>query len=335
MTQANIPGASLGIVIATRNRPESIRECLRNIGMQTVLPHQVVVVDSSSGRDTRNVVQSDADNRGYPCHYEFSPISSAAVQRNIGVSLTQSEIVLLLDDDVILEPDFIAEILAVFRSHGSANLGGVSGTISNQVYTDPRGLNRLLLGLCLGRISGSFAGQVLGPAVNFLPADGKDLVQQVEWLPTTCTAYPRDIFLAHRFEETFEGYSFAEDLHLSTRIGRAYRLMNTTRARVFHADLGKDTHRDWRALGESQVRNRHLIMTDVLQRNRLIDHIRLFAFEMIYSPIAWLAAGASAARVSTLAHLLRGKLRGFSRAWGNATPQAAACAVTKASSGRS
>ncbi len=331
MSQIDESELSLGIVIATRNRPESIRACLQTINTQTVLPETVVVVDSSANQETREVLESVTGKVQFACVYQFSSVASAAVQRNVGVNLCGAAIILLLDDDVVLEPNFCEEILQVFRANGGQRLGGVSGTISNQVYSDPRGLNRILLGMCLGRFKGSFAGRVLGPAVNFLPADSPDLVQQVEWLPTTCTAYPRDVFLAHRFEETFEGYSFAEDLHLSTRIGRTHRLMNTTRARVFHADLGKDTHRDWVALGESQVRNRFLIMTGVLGRKRILDHARLFAFEMVYSSVAWLAAGASAARISILARLLRGKVNGFSKSWGSERPPASTCAVTKTS----
>jgi hypothetical protein len=228
--------------------------------------------------------------------------------------LSQAAVLLFLDDDVVLEPDFVAEIEVVFRSNDDF-LGGVSGTIKNCVFVEPRGLNRLILGVCLGRLTGNLAGRVVGPAVNFIPADGTNVVQEVEWLPTTCTGYRRKVFLDHLFEETFTGYSFAEDVHLSTRIGRRFRLLNTTRARIFHADLGKDTHRDWAALGESQVRNRHLIMTAVLARKRLVDHFRLFAYEMLYCPLAWLAAGPGSRRLSKLKQLLLGKLRGFWNIW--------------------
>lgn len=306
---------TVGVVIATRNRPACIRECLKSLDCQTILPDAVVIVDSSDGFETRDVIDSLSGVLRYGCQYRTSSIASAAQQRNLGAESVEADLILFLDDDVVLEPEFIREMLAVFLSEKDHRLAGVSGTISNQVYSDPKGLNRFLLGLCLGRFSGSFAGKVLGPAVNFLPADGGTPVQSVEWLPTTCTAYRREIFLAYRFESTFEGYSFAEDVQLSTRIARDYRLLNTTRARVFHADLGKDTHRDWVALGESQVRNRHLIMTRVLGRDTLSDHLRLFAYEIIYTSLAWMAAGTKSADLMKLASLIRGKVKGFLKIW--------------------
>jgi glycosyltransferase involved in cell wall biosynthesis len=311
---------TIGVVIATCDRPDPLRACLLSLDRQTVLPDQTIIVDSSSGEETRNLTGELRGSLRYGFEYRHSPISSAARQRNLGVELLSSDLILFLDDDVVLEPGFIEEILAVFNGGADGRLAGVSGTIANQVYSEPRGLNRLLLGVCLGQLHGSFAGKVLGPAVNFLPADGADAAQDVEWLPSTCTSYRRDVFLAYRFENTFQGYSFAVDVHLSTRIGRKYRLVNTTRARVYHADLGKDTHRNWVALGESQVKNRHLIMTAVLGRTRLSDHIRLFWYEMVYTPLAWLAAGAGLSRWKTLGSLLRGKVNGFLNIWTARTP---------------
>jgi GT2 family glycosyltransferase len=309
------PRLTIGAVIATRNRVEPLRACLQSIDIQKVLPNRTIIVDSSPGPETKDLIESLQGKLQFPCEYRFSPIASAAQQRNLGAEIADSDLVLFLDDDVVLESDFISEILAVFKSEADERLAGVGGTISNSVYSNPKGLNRLLLGLCLGRFTGSYAGKVLGPAVNFLPCDGVELIQPVEWLPSTCCAYRRDIFLAYQFENTFKGYSFAEDVHLSTRIARAYRLLNTTRARVFHADLGRETHRDWAALGESQIKNRHLIMTAVLGKNAVSDHLRLFGYEIIYTSLALLANGMGPVSRARLAGLVSGKLRGFLKIW--------------------
>jgi glycosyltransferase involved in cell wall biosynthesis len=306
---------SVGIVIATYNRPEPLSTCLSSINAQSILPGESIIVDCSEGCETRDMIDGLRGSLQYECRYLRSAVASAAEQRNLGAEIVSSDLILFLDDDVILEPDFVHGIVKAFQSRVDGRLAGVSGTITNQVYSDPKRLNRLLLGLCLGQFSGSFAGKVLGPAINFLPADVGQTIQEVEWLPTTCTAYRRDVFLENRFETTFHGYSFAEDVHLSTRIAQKYVLANTTKARAFHSDLGKDTHRNWSALGESQVKNRHLIMTAVLGRNRFVDHLRLFCYEMIYCPIALLAAGASDGRWEKLVSLLRGKIRGFWKIW--------------------
>ena len=116
------------------------------------------------------------------------------------------------------------------------------------------------------------------------------------------------MFLRHEFA-AFEGYSFAEDVHLSARIAKTHTLLNTTAARLFHEDLGQLTHKNWRAIGESVFWNRHLIMTAVLGRVKLSHYLRLLFFELVYSPIAYMAGGVSSRRILNQIQLCAGKSR--------------------------
>lgn len=321
---AKAPGSrslSCSVVIATRNRPEPLASTLKSLNGQNILPATVVVVDSSDGEATAQVVAGLRESFGCQMVYQHTTIRSAARQRNIGAERESSDVVLFLDDDVDLEPACLEEILKVFESDPAGKVGGVSATISNEVYTDPRGLNRMLLAVCLGKWRGTYAGRLLGPAVNFLPADIPETVQRTEWLPSTCTAYRRDVFLKYRFAE-FEGYSFAEDVDLSSRVAKQYQLLNTTKARIVHHGLGKDTHRDWRTLGKSMVLNRYGIMAHTMERHGLLDHFRLFWYEVCYTSMAWLAAGANAGRLRTLSQLVAGKISGFLSVWMGRGPKA-------------
>lgn len=303
-----------GVVIATRNRPEPLRRCLDSFLIQTRSVERVLIVDSSDTDATRSLI-SEFQDRIAGLEWIRSPFASAARQRNLGTSRLDTDIVIFLDDDVVLDPSFVAEIMNVFEdSTRSATPAGVSGTMINHAYTDPKGLNRLLLGLCIGQLRGSYAGKIIGPAVNFLSEDRPDTIQPVEWLPSGCCAYDRCTFMEERFAE-FDGYSFAEDVHLSARVGQRHLLLNTTRARLYHEDLGHRTHRDWSAIGESQVLNRHLILSAVLGRRGASYMLRLFAYEMLYCPIAYLAAGRSAERRQIVRRLIAGKWRGFRHLW--------------------
>lgn len=299
------------VVIATRNRPAPLKACLASLATQSLTPHAVVIVDSSDATETQDLVAALAAE--YPLHlvYIHTDAASAAGQRNLGAEQVDEDLVFFLDDDVVLEPAFIAEIVKLFEDDPEGQIGGVSGTIVNTVFVEPRGINRLLLGACVGQFRETYAGKVLGPAVNFLPADAPGSIQRVDWLPSTACAYRTAVFRSHRFGDTFEGYSFAEDLHLSSRVAQTHRLMNTSRARLFHDELGASSHKDWAAIGESMVVNRHMIMTTVLGKTRFRDHCRLVFYEVVYCNLAFLAAGMSYKRFQIAAQMLRGKLRGF------------------------
>jgi GT2 family glycosyltransferase len=204
------------------------------------------------------------------------------------------------------------EVVRVFETDRTGSIGGVTGAIRNQPYSEPKGLNRFLLAPGIGAIRGTFAGRLMGPAINFLPAANEESVQEVEWLPSCCVAYRREAFLKEQFPDTFEGYSFAEDVHLSSRVAKSYRVVCAGKARVFHHDLGKNTHKDWKALGKSMVLNRYAVMTDVLQRRSLRYFLQLAYFELFYTSATWIAAGLRKERLLMLNNLLSGKLAAFS-----------------------
>ena len=106
-------------------------------------------------------------------------------------------------------------------------------------------------------------------------------------------------------------YSLAEDVELSSRISKQYRLLNTIRARLFHLGLGSRTHPDWSAIGEMAVLNRHLIMTRVLGRSSLGYHIQFILYEFGYQTLASLWNNGQWGKWSQCIQSLRGKFRGL------------------------
>ncbi len=305
---------TLSVVVATRNRPDHLKRLFEDLDRQMRVPDLVVVVDASDRDAAIGVREIASRNWRFRSLYLPAERSSAARQRNQGALVCATELIVFLDDDVRLDGAFLKELVKPFENDPDGRIGAVSGTIVNQTYSPPGRWNRLALRICLGPLPQSLSGRLVGPAVNFLPEDRPDAIQEVDWLPSGCTAYRRAIFLLHRFPEHFEGYSFAEDVHLSARVAKTHRLLNTTRARLYHNDTGRETHRDWRALGESMVRHRHEIMTGILGRRRGIDYWQLFAYEIIYSSLAWLV-GVRPLRPSRLLALLGGKLKAFYALW--------------------
>jgi GT2 family glycosyltransferase len=115
---------------------------------------------------------------------------------------------------------------------------------------------------------------VIGPAVNILPqgtADGR--VVSVEWLNSTCTAYRREAFLAERFSERFVGYSFMEDVDLSVRVARRWKLVVHTGAQAYHDSQPSKFKRPY-TKARMGVENQYYVMTQTLGRNSVNDHFR-------------------------------------------------------------
>jgi len=154
--------------------------------------------------------------------------------------------------------------------------------ISNQRYQTPGRISRFIFRVMDGRAESSYAGRVLGPAVNLLPEDREDLpeVVPVEWLNTTCTLYRRAALPDPPFPENFHGYSLMEDVTLSLTVGKHWKLANARTARIYH-DTQPGSHKvDPKLVAEMQLINRHYVMTKVLGRSHMSHYLKLFLFEL-------------------------------------------------------
>jgi GT2 family glycosyltransferase/Tfp pilus assembly protein PilF len=118
------------IVVLTLNQLEHTRNCLESIARHTPEPHELIVVDNASTDGTRDYLQeyaaqhqrvlvvSNRTNRGY------------AGGNNQGLALATGGQVLLLNNDTVVTPGWLGNMLRVLREHART---GVVGPRSNRV----------------------------------------------------------------------------------------------------------------------------------------------------------------------------------------------------------
>ena len=313
------------IVIATRHRPEPLRDTLASITRQTRMPREIIVVDSSLNGETRSVCESFTSV--LPLKYISTAIRSSARQRNVGAEKISHPILIFLDDDVLLEPEFLERLIEPFDSDRGGCIGGVGGTIMNELLPEYSTFNRKVLEFFLGVSLRDIGGKVVGPAVQFVYGDIGRGCRDVDFLPSGACAYRKHVFDRYRFADSFEGYSFMEDVHLSYRVKRAYSLLQVGSARLRHLGLGSERRNDWVAHGESRVLNRHFVMIDAMGKDSLPDVLRLFGFELFYSVAAGFWNGGRGGRVAPTVQQLVGALRGALRVLSGRSPHARASTV--------
>ncbi len=157
--------------------------------------------------------QAKFDDLNSKIIWQRANVTGAAAQRNAGRSHGATQpFVWFFDDDILFEPDCVQRLWSAIES--DRQLGGVNAMITNQRYQSPGMISRLMFTLMNGGPEKSFAGKLIGPAINLLPEDRDDLpeVVPVEWLNTTCTIYRREALPSPPFESFFTGYSLMEDV---------------------------------------------------------------------------------------------------------------------------
>src|SRR5215216_428982 len=131
------------VVVATRDRPQSLARCLRALAALTYARFEVIIVDNApSTRETLAVVQqqSGLDARARYVR-ELRPGVSCA--RNRGLGEARGELVAFTDDDVVVDPGWLDGVVRGFaRSPSVACVTGLvpSARLDNaeQRYFDRR-----------------------------------------------------------------------------------------------------------------------------------------------------------------------------------------------------
>src|SRR5207237_796369 len=130
-------------------------------------------IDGSTDSLSKRVVECWGERSECSVVWKNASHLGAAVQRNQGVDIATQDFICFFDDDVLFEPCCVQRLWNALQS--DITLGGVNAMIVNQRYQRPGIVSRTMFRLISGRREHSYAGLVIGPAVNLLPEDSADL----------------------------------------------------------------------------------------------------------------------------------------------------------------
>ncbi|HRN78521.1 MAG TPA: glycosyltransferase [Candidatus Dependentiae bacterium] len=220
------------VIICTRNRLDDIQKFLYSLQKQTQLPTELVIVDSSDiplqyNQNFQKIFASHVFPTTQLTYVHTTP--GLPYQRNIGVQYAVGDVLYFFDDDVELQPNYLAAMQQVF-SEQPIYSGGM-GTVQNippraQLWC--RVIRRIFL---LGRVhaTGSFTWS--GMPTH---AYGTHAMREVEVLGGCCMAYRASVFKTQQFDEQLSGYAYMEDCDFSRRVSLTSKLFFNPAAQLYH-----------------------------------------------------------------------------------------------------
>ncbi|MGI8773668.1 MAG: glycosyltransferase family 2 protein [Actinomycetota bacterium] len=223
--------ASSAFVIATYNRPEDLRKTVESLLVQTVLPAELCIVDSSPEAPARTQIEALCADAGLPLDYHHPAPRGLTIQRNVGIDRTTGDPVFFIDDDVAMSPDCHEQVLAEYARWGP-EVGGVRATpvrparpaLGTRIY-------RKIFGIggwwpeSSGKVRSGFYAEGISESAG---------VRKVEYFNGWFMSYKRKVFEHERFDEALAGYGYKEDIDFSYRVSRRFVLLQTPRARCDH-----------------------------------------------------------------------------------------------------
>ena len=226
------------LIVCTRHRPRELRECLETICAQTRIPRTVIVVDSSDDDYSEQVVRELRVRWSASSSLVWIASAPGLVhQRIVGLSKTTHPIVHFVDDDTLLDPGYVAGVLAVFAADAREEIGGVGGYITNQPERRCRRIDERL-GLDSRR-----EGVVLPSGRNVRVYGEPPGLVDVDWLPGCAMSYRRSVVEKEPPQLPLDPALVGEDVEWSYRVSRHHRLVVTPGARVVHLESPKGRRR--------------------------------------------------------------------------------------------
>lgn len=231
----------VSVVIPTYDRAEDLKEALDSILRQTVLPKEVIVVDDSEDYEVMELagcMRGDFERRNVELAYIHSKEErSNSIAKNTGVKRSSGEIVLFLDSDVVLDENYVMEILRVFEEKPEAL--GVEGY---QVNVGLSWLDNLYNRLFFLRYFEEARRRILPSTAATYPLKPRDIMN-VDVMSGSNMSFKRSVFSEFGFDEYLKRYSYREDFHLCCEVREKYpnSLYLTPRAKVVHklSGIGK------------------------------------------------------------------------------------------------
>lgn len=124
-------GASL--IIPTYNRGDVLLETLEMAVVQEYGTYEIIVVDQTKSIDSR--LPSYLSPAGDRIRYIHLPEPNLPAARNAGIRAAKGDIILFVDDDVRIEPDYLA---AHMRNYEDPTVGGAMGALVQSFDSDGR-----------------------------------------------------------------------------------------------------------------------------------------------------------------------------------------------------
>ena len=258
----------ISIIIPTFNRPRELTNCIISVLEQTVRSYELIVVDDGNLRE--QPLREECQAAGIRYIYYKKDRPGMAASRNVGIGLATGDVVFFLDDDVVLFPDYLEEILNTYHAYRNQYIAGVGGIIANM---KPLTLGKRLWRICdlLFLNAGIEEGKALksGFITNFGETEiPLRRVTSVDFLMGGVCSFRREIFKEFLFLERYRrhGHGKADDKEFSYRVSKKYKLLVNPKAKLFHYKSPKMRYGK-RKFGQEFVFGRYRFFKDLIHKN--------------------------------------------------------------------
>ena len=206
---------NITVIIPTKNRAKDLVVAVKSVINQSSVPNQLVIVDQSDTTRSKSAVKELLGKKNTEIELSYiydRSITGLVHAKQVGVSNSVGDIVCFLEDDIVLEHDFIEQILQGFTE--KPEMVGCCGIVTNmpsQIFIHKIIFRLFHRGIYLDKRVGIY-GAVEGR--------GHELIAS-KMLSGGLSAWSRKVFIDIPFDPT-NGFFMLEDVDFSTRVAQHF-----------------------------------------------------------------------------------------------------------------
>ncbi|MBN9393028.1 MAG: glycosyltransferase [Chloroflexi bacterium] len=110
----------VSVVVATRNRSELLSKTVASILANSLENFELLIVDQSTDELSRESLQQFSQDRRL--RYIHSDRAGLSRSRNLGIGLAQAPLIAITDDDCVVPPEWLSELIHICNRYPSVGL---------------------------------------------------------------------------------------------------------------------------------------------------------------------------------------------------------------------
>jgi GT2 family glycosyltransferase len=235
------------IGIVTYKRPDMLMECLQAVVNQTRPPQMIAIADASPDADlTEERIQKEFPTIAKQFTFIFLKTPAGIpIQRNAILDAIDQDVILFIDDDSLLNPDFVEHLLPIYEADINKEVGGVEGvaiegsqlvkeSASKNVNSRRVSIHEAIL-WCRAKYLGPFFPKETFIPIHPIPEKLKLFhVTARSHLYGCIMSYRVPIAKKNRFNENLKKYAFMEDFEFSYRVNKTHALLQCDDCKAQH-----------------------------------------------------------------------------------------------------
>ncbi|MCX5709101.1 MAG: glycosyltransferase, partial [Candidatus Omnitrophica bacterium] len=217
----------IAVIVPTKNRWADLEKAIISARDQVYPPHEIVIIDQSRTDDAhQRIIDLMRSRPQIKIKYVFNnTFSGLTAAKNAGVSRSESDILLFIDDDIILDSKFLQVLNFIYGKY--PELSGVGG-LTDLSYKKAGFFRRQA---ALFFQIGPFRD--LRAAIQAGYMNDREIIR-TWWLSGGLSSLKKEVLEKIRFNEQLRGASPIEDFDFFIRSSRHFQFALAPQAHALH-----------------------------------------------------------------------------------------------------